>query len=227
MESVLTRAKRLVSASVGSALDRAEEASGARLMREALRQAERAIDTVRAEQRAQAARRSEALAQKVTLRARIATLDDHARFAKSKGRDDLAAAAITQQIACEAELEALAWADAPSETFDTMIAALSARHARMADDLATFEAGQRVTRAAPTGEQDETSPALTALARAEQAFYRALAVGNGSGDAAGSAAIASEVEALRRADLVAARLAALGEPVASGAKVAGKKKVAR
>jgi len=223
VDSVLTRAKRLISASVGSALDMAEEASGPRLMREAVRQAARAIDTVRDEQRAQAARRSEALARATILRAEIAKLGDDARYAKAKGREDLATAAITQQIAQETELEGLAWADdatGSDSQHDALLATLTARHARMAEDLAAFESGKRINHAAPSVGIDESSPALTALTQAEQAFYRALAVAGGTG----SAAVASEVEALRRADLVAERMAALSVPSAPGAKAAAKKK---
>ena len=56
-ESIFMRVRRLISASVEDAVDAMERAGGPSVMREAIREVDRAIDEVRAEQEAASARR--------------------------------------------------------------------------------------------------------------------------------------------------------------------------
>ena len=71
-ESILARVSRLLSATIEDAVDRMEQAGGDAVMREAIREADRAIDEVQAQletvmtRRLQAVRQGKMLAERVT-----------------------------------------------------------------------------------------------------------------------------------------------------------------
>lgn len=146
-ESIFRRMKRTVTAHVETAVDAMERASGSSLMREAVRQIERAIgelaaDHDRALNRAvQAEQRSRDLAKE------LVTLSENARFAMEKNREDLARAALSRQMDIEAEIAALkvVVSDAKKEAVRLVEAqdALRGQHQEMSAELARFERTQR------------------------------------------------------------------------------------
>ena len=71
-ESIFMRVRRLISASVEDAVDAMERAGGPSVMREAIREVDRAIDEVRAEQEAASARRLQAMRQQRMFRDKLA-----------------------------------------------------------------------------------------------------------------------------------------------------------
>lgn len=229
-DSIFVRVQRVLSTGVEGATEALERASGASLMREAIREVERAVADIRLEQDAVLMRRLQAEQQQKQARARLATLDEQARFALGKGREDLAAAAVSQQIETEALLERLK--TLLTETADEGrrledgLAALKARKTQMDRELAAFAAAQRAAAAEGAG------PAPVARAqrraeRAEAAFERAMAASGGAGGTlanSGDAAKLAEVDALRRDETIAERLAALK---AGGGKAAAGKKRSR
>ena len=93
-ESIFARVSRLLSATLEDAVDRMEQAGGEAVMREAIREADRAIDEVKAELESTMARRLQATRQQKMLAERAEELTAKARFAVSEGRDDLAEAAL-------------------------------------------------------------------------------------------------------------------------------------
>src|SRR4249920_1291354 len=97
-ESIFARVSRLFSASVEDSVDRMEKAGGDAVMREAVREADRAIDAVKAQAEAAMARRLQAARQQKLLGEKVAELSEKASFAVASGRDDLAEAAITRQV---------------------------------------------------------------------------------------------------------------------------------
>lgn len=210
-ESIFVRVQRVISAGADSAVSVAERASGSGLMREAIRQVERAADEVRDEQDKASMRRRDAGRQQRLVRDRIDTLKEQARFALSKGRDDLAEAAVATQIEHEKELARLKQVEAEAvETLarlDGCLAELKLKKAQMEKELAGFQAA----RTGSAGAADKAERAARRAARAEEAFERAMTAAGGVAARvdADCAAKLAEVEALRREAEVAARLAEL------------------
>lgn len=217
-ESIFVRIQNVLAAGADSTVSVAERASGNSLMREAIRQAARAEDDARecletAKSRADHARRRQK-----TLREQMATLEEQARYALGKDRPDLAEAAVSRHIDCEAQVKQAATAETEATDeagrLEECLTALRARKIQMQKELAAFEASQLTGSAARPG-PDRVERKLS---RAEALFERAMAA-NGGGDLglvpAGDAAKLAEVEALRRTDAIAERLAAMrGEPKA-------------
>jgi phage shock protein A len=215
-ESVLMRVRRLVVGQIEGAVDQLERAGGVGVMREAIREVERAIDEVRGEVEAATTRRLQAMRQTRMIGDRVAALEEKARFALSEGRDDLAEAAVAGQLDFEAQARALETAQAEAREqaaqLDEILAQLVARRAAMVEELAAFEAARRdaaaLAGASPRGE----AGVARRVERAEAAFDRALTGAGGTGLArteAANAARIAELEALQRSAAIAQRLAAL------------------
>lgn len=229
-ESIFVRVQRVLSTGVESATGALERASGTSLMREAIRQVDRAADEIRVEIEAARSRRANAAHQQQLTRERLATLIEQARYAMSKEREDLAEAAVARQLDYEAELDRLkkAQADAADETgrLEACMAALKVRKAQMEKELAAFEAAQGAASCGAGPRPGPIDRSESKVARAEEAFERVMsAAGAGAGlmDAKDAAKLA-EVEAMRKADRIAERLAALRAAQSGGAAGAGGKK---
>lgn len=213
-ESILARVQRVLSSGVESATQALEQASGPALMREAIREVERATADIHSRQTQLAAQCQQAEQAQIRLKARLADLETQARFALGKAREDLARAAVSQQIACEAEIARLkttiAEASGERRRLDRELAALIARKKQMDTQFAAFQATR--TDGAPARKARETAGerARRRVDKAETAFERLRA--QTGGQALGNPKDAeklAEVDALRRDDLVAERLAAL------------------
>jgi phage shock protein A len=211
-EPIFIRVRRVLSASAEDAVDALERASGASVMRETIRQVARAQDDVRTEQEALAARVALAKRQQGQARARIDDLNEKARFALGKDRDDLAEAALSRLLDLEAELARLdrVQADAGEQAvrLDQCASALAQRKAQMEQALAAFEAARPDP--APGGDDPERrDQALQRkVDRAEETFDRVMA-GVGGRPAGRADDREAEIDALRRGEAVAERMAAL------------------
>jgi phage shock protein A len=217
-ESIFVRVGRLVSASIEDALDSMERAGGVRIMRESIREVERAIDDVRTGQEDAIARRLQAVRQQRLFRDKLVVLEEQAIFAIAEKRDDLAEAAVSRQIDHEAQAERLGpvatEAAEEADRLEHCLVALTARKAEMEEALAAFEsAGREAT--LPNG--DKAGPnirrTVRKVERAEAAFERGMAgaggvVGISRSDAETVAKVA-ELSALQKRACVAERLAAL------------------
>src|SRR3712207_2505810 len=85
-ESIILRVRRIITGSIEDAVDAMERAGGTSVMREAIREVDRAIDEVRSEHDAATARRLQAMRQQRLFRERLAGLEEKARFALGQGR---------------------------------------------------------------------------------------------------------------------------------------------
>src|SRR3954470_13964870 len=134
-ESIFARISRLLSATVEDAVDRMEQAGGDTVMREAIREADRAIDQVKAELESTMARRLQAARQQKMLAERVNELTAKAKFALGQGREDLAEAALSRQVDFETqakELDAVQQRAREEEhRLDDGLAALNARKRQM------------------------------------------------------------------------------------------------
>lgn len=217
VDSIFVRVQRVLSSNVNVVVGAAERASGPSLMRDAIRQIERAEDEARAELQETRCRRTQAEMQKALLRDRIAALGEQARFALSKDRPDLAEAAVARQLDHEAQVAQLEKAEANAaeeeRKLEECLAELKLRKAQMETELEGFHAAR--AEAGGIGARACASAADRAERKAQHAetlFERAMA-------AAGvrspglmepkEAAKLAEVDALRREAAVAERLAAM------------------
>lgn len=221
-EGLMSRVKRLVVASVNDIVDTLENAAPETVMREAIREIERAVDDVRAALGRTIANRHHASKRMMDTSARHEELSEQARFAVEQNRDDLAEAAIARLLDMEAQIPVLeaALKDIASEQaeLENYVTALLARKREMEAELAAYLETQQT--AVSDGSLSETAPAaihgFTAekrAAKAEGAFSRVLQ--NSSGVAATTAADSTtaaklaELERVTREHRVQERLAAL------------------
>ncbi|MBD0272612.1 MAG: PspA/IM30 family protein [Acetobacteraceae bacterium] len=216
-ESLFVRVRRVISASIEDAVDAMERAGGTSVMREAIREVDRAIDEVRAGQEAAAARRLQAMRQQRMFRGQLAALDEKARFAIAENRDDLAEAALSRQIDFEAEAERLdsvqAEAAAEAGRLEECLVALAMRKSQMEEALAAFESAQRDASLGGDGPARPDRRTERRVERAEDAFERAMAGAGGISAAsradAQTAAKVAEIATMQRSAAIAQRMAAL------------------
>jgi phage shock protein A len=217
-ELLSRRIGRLLSAGVEGAVDRLEIASNENVMRETIREMDRAIDFVQADYEAVVTSRLHAARQQRMLRARAAELEDKARFALGEDRADLAEAALAKQVDCETEaakLDAVQSACQDDETrLAENVAALKARKDDMAQALADLLAARRDVALGGDGPTRVQPDIETRVRGAEQAFERALGSAGGVDVALRDAETASriaEIDVMRKRATVANRMAALRE----------------
>jgi len=215
-ESIFARVSRLLSATVEDAIDRMEQAGGDAVMREAIREADRAIDEVKAERESTMARRLQAARQQKMLTERAEELTAKAKFAVSQGRDDLAEAALSRQVDFEAQAKKLdavqQQAREEEQRLEDSLTALNARKRQMEDALEAYRISRRE---AALGGDGPTRPGRSAEKKvdaAEQAFDRAMTGAGGVGFARADAATinrVAELDGMQKSATVAERLAAL------------------
>jgi phage shock protein A len=233
-ESIFIRVQRVLSGTVETATGALERVSSTSLMREAIRQVERAQDEARVELDSIRARRIHAERQHDSLRERLATLQEQASFAISKNRPDLAQAAIARQIEFESEIERLkkvaADSGAEGARLEECAQQLKVRKAQMEQELHVFQATQREADICGAGTNSPVDRTESRVSRAEATFERAMAAAGGvTTNLMGRehASKIAEVEALQREAAIEARLAALRAQQAPAAEGAGSRKAAK
>jgi len=219
-ESIFARVSRLLSATVEDAVDRMEQAGGDAVMREAIREADRAIDQVKAEHESTMTRRLQAARQQKMLIERAEELTTKAKFALAEGREDLAEAALSRQIDFEAQAKDLdsvqQQAREEEQWLENGLAALGARKRQMEDALQAYLAARRDAASGGDGPgRGPRGPGRSAEKKvdaAEQAFDRAMAGAGGVGFARADADTincVAEIDGMQKSATVAERLAAL------------------
>jgi phage shock protein A len=213
-ESILARVSRLLSATIADAVDRMERAGGGEaVMREAIREVDRAVDQVKAELEGSMVCRLQAARQQRMLTERAEALTAKARFALTERREDLAEAALSRQVEFEAqakELDAVQQqAREEEQRLEVCVAALSARKRQMEDALQAYLIARREAAhgGGPPGRAVEKQ-----VGAAEQAFHRAMASAGGIGLVrieADAIHRVAELDVLLKSAAVAERLAAL------------------
>ena len=215
-ELLRKRIARLFSAGAEGAVDRLEIAGNESVMRETIREVDRSIDLVQADYEAIVTRRLHAARQQRMLRARAGELAEKARFALSEDRADLAEAALSKQVDCEAEDAKLDDVQTGCQGEETRVAenlaALKARKEDMTRALADFLEARRDVALGGDGPTRVQSDIETRVRNAEHAFGRAL-TGAGGVDVARTDAEAAnrvaEIDVMHKRAAVSSRLAAL------------------
>jgi len=215
-ESIFARVSRILSAHVEDAVDQMEQAGGEAVMREAVREADRAIDQVKAQLEAVMARRLQAARQQQMLAKRLEELTEKAKFALKEGREDLAEAALSRQIDLEGQVQTFDEIQVQAREEETRLedglASLKARKAQMEDALSAYAIAQREAALGGDGPSRAGRSAEKKVDAAEQAFDRAM---SGAGGVAFTRADAetinrvAEIDGLQKSATVAERLAAL------------------
>jgi phage shock protein A len=215
-ESIFARVSRLLSATVEDAVDRVEQAGGDAVMREAIREADRAIDQVKAELESTMTRRLQAARQHKMLTERAEELTTKAKFALGQGREDLAEAALSRQLDFETQakdLESLQQqARDEEQRLEDGLAALSARKRQMDEALQAYLISRREAARGGDGPTRPERSAEKKVDAAEQAFNRAMAGAGGVATARTDAATinrVAEIDGLQKSATIAQRLAAL------------------
>jgi len=196
-ESIFARVSRLLSATVEDTVDRMEQAGGDAVMREAIREADRAIDQVKAELQSTMARRLQAARQQKMLTER-------------------AEAALSRQVDFEAQAKELdvvqQQARQEEQRLEDGLAALSARKRQMDDALQAYLISRREAAVGGDGPARPDRSAEKKVDAAEQAFDRAMAGAGGVSFARTDADTinrVAEIDGMQKSATVAERLAAL------------------
>ncbi len=221
-EAFSRRIARLFSARIGDAVDGMEVAGSEGVMRETIREVDRAIDLVQVDYEAIVTRRLQAVRQQKMLRERGGDLLEKARFALGEDRADLAEAALTKQVDCEEEAARLEASGAACQQEETRLAenlaALKARKQEMEQALADFLGARRDAELGGNGPTRVPHDIEKRVRNAEQAFGRAMAGAGGTGFARADAETTNrvaEIDVMRKRATVASRLAALRQNLTS------------
>jgi phage shock protein A len=138
-ETLVVRVKRIVSANLSDVVDRMEKSQAEIVMKEAVREVDRAISDIRMEQGKALQRAKQATNQIESYQAKLADLSEKLDFAVTQGRDDLAKAAISRQVDFEVQIkvltEAASEADAEQTKLTEYVVALDARKRDMESEL--------------------------------------------------------------------------------------------
>ncbi|WP_323799405.1 PspA/IM30 family protein [Parasphingorhabdus sp.] len=215
-EPFYMRAKRVVSAGIESALDQAERASGTSLMREAIREVDRAMDKVRREQEDATDRQNQAVGQQKLSAQRAEEWGGKVLFTLEKGREDLAEAAIMQQMDFEAKIKHFKNLEKSAKMdvsrLDRLLEELAARKMAMEDELAEFEKMMSENKAVSDEHMTSDPSVERKIKRAEETFERTMEM---AGGVAGASKHAADIGKLQRNSEVEERLAALKKSMKS------------
>lgn len=219
-ETIAQRVKRVISGSVNDLVDAFETSNADGVMREAIREVDRALEDVRSELGRAIAAHAQTSRHIQRTREKMAELDAKAAFAVEQKREDLAEAAIARQIDLERQLPVLeqSLTDAASKQseLETYVAALSGRKSEMEADLKAYADAFRMAGVeAPVGFEGCTMQSAERRAeKADQAFNRAMngPFGASAADAKSmreSSAKLQELAQVERSSMISERLAAV------------------
>lgn len=215
-ESIFARVRRLLSARIEDRVDAMERANNDGVMREAIREVDRTIDAVRADQERAMTRRLQAARQGEMIARKLEELTAKARFAVEGGRDDLAEGALKRQVDLEAETGRLdqvqAHAREEEARLEESLVALRARKSQMGEALAAFDIARTDAELGGDGGFHNARRHERTVEQAEAAFDRAMTGAGGTGFSRGDVDTlnrVAEIDTLQRNATVAQRLAAL------------------
>lgn len=213
-ESIFLRVRRVLSGQIEDSVDAMERSNNDTVMREAIREVDRAIDEVRRDQEKAMTRRLQAARQQQMLAKKAAEMTDKARFALDEGREDLAEGALARQVDLEEQdgklKQVQELAKVEEDKLEESLGALRARKKQMEEALAAFS----IARSEASLGEDGTATVdrERRLENAEAAFDRAMTGGGGIGFTRGDAKAinqVAEIDTLSKRAVVSDRLAAL------------------
>lgn len=213
------RVSRIISGGFNALLDAVENAAPEAVMEQAMREIDEAIEEVRAELSQVIANKHLANSRLTQVHNKCKDLEEKIELALTSDRDDLAEAAISQQLDMEPQIPILeaqiSELSAEEQKLEGYIAALQGKKREMKEEIRLY----RASRAELTGiSGTEASTATNAIeqkvSKAETAFERVLENTVGVGMPGGAsdrktAAALSELEDLARKNRVQERLEAV------------------
>lgn len=215
-EAFYMRAKRVVSDGIEGTLDKVERASGTSLMRQAIREVDRAIDKVQREIDDAIDRKVHAASQQQSTLKDAKSWGEKAAFTLAKGRDDLTEGALSRQLDLEAQSKQFEDIKANSkkeaERLGETLTALKARRDEMNQELIEFEKAVRETQLGGTEKADFERSIERKVDNAQRAFERSMglvAEVEGSNIDSAFAKNAAEIDKLQRDSEIEERMAAL------------------
>jgi phage shock protein A len=215
-EPIHMRVKRILSGKIEDAIDAMERSGGPSVMREAVRDVERAIDDVRSAQAQAGGQRLQAIKQQAMAVEHVEKLTEKAKFALEQGREDLAEAALTRQIDFEGQIPKLKETEEAAREEETRLEGfaieLISRKAEMEQSLKAYEMAHREGAKAANIADKQDAKIERTVGRAEAAFDRAMSGAGGVGftkSEAGTITKVAEIDALQRQSEIAQRMAAL------------------
>lgn len=181
-ESITTRVGRIISGSVNALVDAVENAAPELVMEEALREVDAAIDEVGVELGKLVANKHLANTRLMEESSRHEELTEKINLAVQENRDDLAEAAIAQQLDVEAQLPVLERTIAESaekeKELEGYISALRARKREMKQELAKYIESRESLAGSTAGKGEGASTGTNnvenKVAKATSAFERVL-----------------------------------------------------
>ncbi len=221
-ENMTTRVGRLISGSMNALIDAVENAAPEAVMEEAIREVDSAIDDVRAELGRTVASKHVASKRLMDENRRYESLAENIEIAVKESRDDLANAAISQQLDIEAQIPILEAAVLDSSThekeLESYINALQAKKREMQDELRLYQESQKQSGVGATTEAGTRAAGSNSVeakvAKAGGAFDRVMEKATGVAAASYSgcgenASRVAELEKLAQQNRVSERLAAI------------------
>lgn len=215
-ENIFARVRRVLSGKIEDQVDAMETANSDSVMRESIREVDRAIDIVRKDQQTAMMRRLQAGRQQAHFQERAAGLTDKAEFALKEGREDLAEGALSRQVELEGQCEKLQSVQETAREeeikLEESLSALNARKHQMEEALAAFQVARTEAGAGGVDGLAASAEMERQLEQAEAAFDRAMKGAGGAGFTRGDAEAinqVAEIDTLSRRTEVADRLAAL------------------
>ncbi len=228
-ESVTVRVGRLISGSLNALIDAVENAAPEAVMEEAIREVDSAIDDVRAELGRVVASKHIANKRLMDENRKYEKLAENIEIAIREDREDLASAAVSQQLDIEAQIPVLesTIADCSNQEkeLEGYVSALQAKKREMRDELRQYQETQREAgvparsgggSAIGVGNKNDVA---TKVEKAGGAFDRVLekATGVAPSSSTGSGADAAkvaELEKLAQENRVKERLEAIKSKIA-------------
>lgn len=219
-ESVAARVRRIIAGSINDLVDAFESSNSDGVMREAIREIDRALDDVRSELGRVIASRKQVARHIELTRTKLAELGTKLAFAVEQHRDDLAEAVIARQVDLERQLPVLEASHtdvmAKQAEMEGYIAALNGKKNEMEADLAAFLEARRAAGIEAQCDVPADTPAGVMQAaerrvgKADKAFARVMKSSvPGAADASrpDTAAKLQELERIERSAQIATRLA--------------------
>ncbi len=221
-ENLTNRVGRIISGSVNTLVDAIENATPEMVMEQVIREIDSSVDDVRTELGRMMAKKHLANKRLMEENRKHKELAEKTNLAIEQGRDDLAEAAIAQQLDIEAQIPMLenAIADAANQEkeLEGYIFALQAKKRGMKDELQLFHAAQK--EAAASRNENSTvrtnSNVQSRVEKATSAFERVVENSTGMPSSRGPsdrkiAVQLVELEALARKNRIQERLTAIKE----------------
>jgi len=174
-EKLTSRVGRIISGSFNALLDTVEDAAPEAMMEQAIREIDDAIEDVRAELGKIIAAKHVANKKLADKNAQHDDLSSKIEIALTEKREDLAEAAIAQQLDIEAQLpvleQTIADASENEKELEGYTAALQAKKREMAEELKAFREAKA---ASQTGQTGGPSAAQADISKATKAFDRIM-----------------------------------------------------